>query len=330
MAKNTVKKSNKPPDTWTEEQQTKSLFFLAKLREWGLQEVAFAVEQFDGSSVEWNLPGLKISEKAWNRVIHRGIAPVRVFAHPAVLRSVPRSTGYYRMLAMVSQKSMKRIHLDTEPYEAGTLQPDETTAEQIAAHLNAIISRLVENEAGLNLRELDLWRGMAAGSQAQGSWQNAKGSHYEVLIQQLITSYLQDAGLIRQMHRQRIELQDGRVIIFGSDPDIGLLYEQVLLAAVEIKSGIDPAGAHERLGAAIKTLQDCKAKHPQCITILLSRRETLTQGLEDRMRQSEGIITHWFALEDIFEDENIRSQFIQLILQERGTRNTQELQDPKV
>lgn len=330
MAKNTVKKPKSPSDSWTEEQQAKSLFFLAKLQNWRLQEIALAVEQFDGSSVDWNLSELKISEKAWNRVIHRGIAPVRVFAHPVVLQSVSQSTGYYRMLAMVSQKSMKRVHLDTEPYETGVGQPDEMTAKKLAAHFNAIISRLVENEAELNLRELDLWRGMTAGSQAQGSWQNAKGAHYEVIIQQLLTSYLQEVGIIRQTHQQRIELQDGRAVMFGSDPDIRLLYNQKLLAAVEIKSGIDPAGAHERLGAALKTLQDCKAKYPNCITILLSRRETLTQGLEDRMRQSKAVITRWFALEDILEDENIRLQFIRTLLEEHGALDEFASPSPEV
>lgn len=63
-------------ESWVQEQQARSLFFLAKLQEWGLQEVASAIEQFDGSSVEWNLQELNISEKAWNRVIHRGIPPV--------------------------------------------------------------------------------------------------------------------------------------------------------------------------------------------------------------------------------------------------------------
>jgi hypothetical protein len=74
-----------------QEQTTKSLFFHQKLHEWGLLEVARAIEAFDGSRVEWNLQDLCISEHAWNRVIHGGIAPVRVFAHPAVLQSIARS-----------------------------------------------------------------------------------------------------------------------------------------------------------------------------------------------------------------------------------------------
>lgn len=319
-----MRREGSSSNSWTLEQQTKSLFFLAKLQEWGLQEVAIAIERFDGSSVNWSLGELNISERAWNRVIHRGIAPVRVFAHPVVLQSIPRSVGYYRMLAMVSQKSMKRVQLDTEPYEAGSKTPDQDTAQALASHLNTIISRLVENDEEFNPRELDLWRGMAAGSQAQGSWQNAKGTQYETIIQQAIVRHLQQVGLLQKHDARRIELGDGRVIIFGSDPDIRLMREQELLSAVEIKGGIDPAGAHERLGAALKTLKDCKAKHPNCQTILLSRRETFTQGLQDRMQQSSTEITYWFALEDVLEDENKRAEFIDLFLQHAKSLHSSE------
>jgi len=83
-------------EDWAQEQTTKSLFFHQKLQEWGLLEVARAIEAFDGSRVEWNFQDLCISEHAWNRVIHGGIAPVRVFAHPAVLQLIARSVGYYR------------------------------------------------------------------------------------------------------------------------------------------------------------------------------------------------------------------------------------------
>ncbi len=304
-------------ESWLQEQQTKSLFFLAKLQEWGLQEVALEIEKFDGSSVEWNLQELNISERAWNRVIHRGIPPVRVFANPTVLRSIPRATGYYRMLAMVSQKSMKRVRLDTQPYETGTNPPSVDVSREIARHLNKIISTLVEQEVNLNLRELDLWRGMTAGSQAQGSWQNAKGLQYEVIVRQILISYVQESGIVVNQSSQRLDLRDGRSILFDSDPDIRLVQGQRVLSAVEIKGGIDPAGAHERLGAAIKTLRDCKTKHPDSVTILLLRRETLTEGLLKRMQQSENEITQWFALEDILNNEQVQSDFIRVFLWER-------------
>ena len=162
--------------SWTVDQLAKSEFFHQKLHEWELMEVAHQIDQIKGETLSWTRTSLDISKKAWNKVIHRGIKPVIVFAHPDVLMSVSRSTGYYRMLAMVSQKSMNQVGLSTLRYEAGHT-PKSEIAESIARHLNKIIGKLVEADETVDAREFDIWRGMAAGSQAQGSWQNAKGIH---------------------------------------------------------------------------------------------------------------------------------------------------------
>ncbi|MCX7925998.1 MAG: hypothetical protein N2554_09340 [Fimbriimonadales bacterium] len=49
--------------------------------------------------------------------------------------------------------------------------------------------------------------------QAQGAWQNAKGTQYETIIQQMLAAYLQERGLVNKQEPQNIELQDGRVVI---------------------------------------------------------------------------------------------------------------------
>jgi hypothetical protein len=46
------------------------------------------------------------------------------------------------------------------------------THAAIARYLNQIISRLIELDDQIDAQEFDLWRGMAAGSQVQSSWQN--------------------------------------------------------------------------------------------------------------------------------------------------------------
>lgn len=311
--------------TWLEEQQAKSLFFHAKLHEWKLLETAYEIERFEGEKVKWNLQELGISEQAWNRVIHRGIAPVRVFAHPEVLQQVPRAVSYYRMLAMVSQKSMKNVGLNTEPYEEGAQQLNQETASAIAVHLNKLVCQLILSEEKVDAREFDLWRGMAAGSQAQGAWQNEKGNAYEAILQQLITDYLGERGLIKQRGKDHIELKNGDVVQFGRDPDISLLRAQTRLSAVEVKGGIDPAGAHERLGAALKTLKDCKTQNPECVTLLLLRENTLTEGLSERLLQSQSDITRWFTLEGIIQNPEVRAEFMLLFLHEA----VQERQDGK-
>jgi hypothetical protein len=86
----------------------------------------------------------------------------------------PKRIGYYRMLAMVSQKSMSRVGLSINSYEDGKRQLNDDPALHISKHLNKIVSILIEHDEKIDAREFDLWRGMAAGSQAQGSWQNTK------------------------------------------------------------------------------------------------------------------------------------------------------------
>ncbi len=92
---------------WSLDQLTKSEFFHQKLHEWGLLEIAERIEEIKGETLEWDLDLLGISKRAWDKAIHRGIKPVVVFAHPEVLMSISGSVGYYRMLSMVSQKSMR-------------------------------------------------------------------------------------------------------------------------------------------------------------------------------------------------------------------------------
>jgi len=82
-------------------------------------EVAYAVESVQGENLDWSLEELGISQKAWDRVIHRVIKPVRVFAHPYMLQTVARSVGYYRGLAMVSLRSMNNVKLSIERFETG-------------------------------------------------------------------------------------------------------------------------------------------------------------------------------------------------------------------
>lgn len=176
MKKKMRVKSSIDSKAWSLDQLTKSEFFHQKLHEWGLLTVSSEIEKTKGETLDWDLNLLGISKQAWDKVIHRGIKPVIVFTHPDVLKNISGSVGYYRMLSMVSQKSMNRVGLFATRYETGTDNPDEKAALVIANHLNQIISRLIEFDEKINAREFDLWRGMAAGSQAQGSWQNTKGN----------------------------------------------------------------------------------------------------------------------------------------------------------
>ena len=309
--------------TWTVDQIAKSEFFHQKLHEWGLLEIADDIEKIKGEEFEWDLEKLNISQEAWNKVIHRGIKPVRVFSHPKVLVSNPRRISYYRMLAMVSQKSMSRVGLPVKDYENCRKNIDEDMALKISRHLNNIISKLIESDEEMDAREIDLWRGMAAGTQAQGSWQNAKGDRAEVVVKGLVEKRVYDKGLVstkipygvgdKEKLSEELVLKDGRRIIMKKDPDIEIRSKDgKIQVAVEIKGGIDTAGVHERRGAALKTLGRAKRESPNCVTVLIMRAVSLTSEAKKEIIESK-TIDYFFSFEDIVEDKNVRKQFFEIL-----------------
>lgn len=300
-------------EAWTLDQLAKSVFFHRKLHEWNLLEIADQIDQVRGENLDWD--DLDISEQAWSKVIHRGIKPVIAFAHPHVLQAVPGSASYYRMLSLVSQKSMKRVGLNLDAYEAGKPVADEQAAVAIARHLNRIVSALVEADEEIDAREFDLWRGMAAGSQAQGSWQNTKGASAEKAIREVIVQRLQRRQLVsgRQASAARIDLGDGRVLVFADEPDIAILQNNVPQIAVEIKGGIDRAGILERIGAALKSLRRTRQENPDSVTVLILPDVAMTERAWEDLSINTEIVTHICSLKAILEDEHEREEFFQIL-----------------
>lgn len=298
---------------WETDQLAKSEFFLQKLIEWGLREVADQIEKFDGETITWDLSLLGISEKAWNRTHHRGIKPILIFANPQILQIIPRAVSYYRMLAMVSQKSMNKIKLSVGRFESRRGLPTEVQALSISFRLNQIISYLIEADGSLDQREFDLWRGMAAGSQAQGSWQNLKGKQSEILIKGFITRRLREKGFVQQEKGEALHLKDGRHIEFADEPDIAIYLEKHIQVAIEVKGGIDTAGVLERIGAAIKSLSRAKEENPDAITILLLQGVSVTQTAVTDLNINQPLVNHWFTIEEFVQDEQTREHIFEML-----------------
>lgn len=302
-------------EAWLLDQLAKSELFHQKLHEWEMLEVADHIEQIRGESLDWNLEELEISLQAWNKAIHRGVKPVLIFTHPQVLISVLHSVSYYRMLAMVSQKSMNQVRLSTVRYEQQDVFPNEDISWEIAKHLNKIISFLVEADEEIDVREFDLWRGMAAGSQAQGSWQNAKGKKIEILIRSLLKRRLRNQNLLLQAESNEtsIKLTDGRTIIFADEPDIGIYKHGNIITAIEVKGGIDAAGVLERVGAAIKSLSRAKEENPESVTILLLQSVSVSEQASQDLQSHSRSVNYWFTIEDVLENEDLQERFFKLL-----------------
>ncbi|HNB52312.1 MAG TPA: XcyI family restriction endonuclease [Anaerolineales bacterium] len=283
------------------------------MKEWGLREVADQIETFDGEVLAWDLGLLGISEKAWNRTHHRGIKPILVFAHPAILQTISRAVSYYRMLAMVSQKSMNKIQLAVGRFESGKGFPGEVQALSVSFRLNQIISHLIETDEHIDQREFDLWRGMAAGSQAQGSWQNLKGKQSEILVKGFITRRLREKGFVQQENGEKLILKDGRHMEFADEPDIAIYLNHQIQVAIEIKGGIDTAGVLERIGAAIKSLRRAKEENPKALTLLLLQAVSVTQTAANDLAINQTSVNYWFTLEEFVQNEETRTNIFELL-----------------
>jgi hypothetical protein len=188
-------------------------------------------------------------------------------------------------------------------------------ARAIAQHVNQIISRLIELDEHIDAREFELWRGMAAGSQAQGSWQNAKGNVVDVLIKGIIRRRIQEQRLLSLKERgtRRAQLKDGRTVVFADEPDVAVYQDREIQAAVEIKGGLDPAGVLERLGAALKSLQRVREQNPRSTTILILQGVSLTATATNELTLHRRTITDWLTIEDVLGQVVARERFFRLL-----------------
>jgi hypothetical protein len=212
---------------------------------------------------------------------------------------------------------MNKLDLTTDKYEAGEIKLSRNDALKLSRHLNRIISSLIEHDEKIDPREFDIWRGMCAGSQAQGSWQNIKGDRAEVVVKDLIRKRLIDKGLvIERKIRNKIEelkLKDGRKFILGSEPDIGIYQDKLIQLAIEIKGGIDPAGVLERFGAALKSLRRSKQENSKSITILLMQGVSLTPKVKEEINKAKEVIDHFFTIEEITVNEDQRKYLFEIL-----------------
>jgi len=115
------------------------------------------------------------------------------FCLPAELVDEPRLILYYRNVAMVSNKVMNNVGLDTTQHEVGA-PLDLDTATQIASHLNQILSSLVQHTDlhGEN-RHIEMAY-TNIGASLDGGWRNEVGRlAYNSILIPLIT-YLHQLG----------------------------------------------------------------------------------------------------------------------------------------
>lgn len=309
----------KVPESVTKEQYLlKSTFFYNKLKQHGYFDLFMKVQKLDnveGCRLDWSKrEQWSISKDAWKVLLDSKISPMLVFAHPKVLKMYPSFLKYYRSVAMLPQKGLKAISrvsnvdaVESGKIETATLGDDKAMA--LVKSINEVLSLVVELSAGLSPDEIQGMMYATAGTNIDGSWRNQIGAEGERVIRSIILKELHAHGevssitfnktnkvsaagecdvpsLLSDMDTVKaINLINGYSVLFSSEPDVTLYdAEGGIAGIIEIKSGLDPAGALERLGAMFKSFENTLAEYPEAVTILVA--SCITDEVSSRLNAS--------------------------------------------
>ena len=212
------------------------------------------------------LEDLAIAPEAWQHIIEARIDPKLVFAHPDLLRAYPQTSLHYRGIATLSLKRVQSMANQVKSWEDGTLRrgPTQQRCEALARTYNAVISVIITGTDGWTLE--NGYRNVLAtiGITEDGSLRNMVGQEGEAAVKDRISEWLADNQEIATHPEGNFTFLDNNRtlrMIYGSEPDIS--FESLdengawqIVATVEIKSGTDPAGALERLGAIQKSFDE--------------------------------------------------------------------------
>jgi len=293
----------------------------------GISTLVSKVASLDPSSYDWsNLTALGISASAWKRVGNLGLPPTKLFCHPTVILGDSRLIGYYRGLAMLSHKGMAQLATTTQALEAGRGNLSQQRAQKTVLLLNEIISGIIDNVPAFLSTEPDSFIRATNAVTTDGRWRNAIGEDATRIVRDMIVRYLSEEGLLASVHDKAghsfasadevpidnvssVHLTNEWTLRFGSEPDIEVCDPQdTIREAIEIKGGLDPAGALERYGAAKKSFAKARKRNSAVRTTLLMSAVTA----EVSARGAQNTEVHdLIGLDEVILEDTARDDFLQ-------------------
>lgn len=316
-----------PKEVVEESYLLKSTFFFRKLHELeyvGItSKITRAIERLD-DELDWSRrKDIGINEGAWKTLDKQGISPAKVFVHPNFLRSYPSLLKYYRCLAMLPQKGLQRLCGlgNVKQIEDEDKDIPESKLQGTVTVLNQFLSTVIDINGWYEDEAIKAMVYSTAGTTIDGSWRNAIGEEGERVIKEILVKSLRENSEIsfyiskngdkidesnfdpseRIDELRTIILKNKFSIIFRSEPD-GTIQSPTgeVTGGIEVKAGLDPAGALERLGAMFKSFENVKQTYPKAKTILVA--SCLTDEVEARIRESQSV-DFTFILTDITLDK---------------------------
>lgn len=275
------------------------------------------IEEFDREiQYEDKLEDIAIAPEAWRHIRDAGIEPKLVFAHPDILRDHPETSLHYRGIATLSLKRVQAMATQVKSWEERTYRrpPTDERCRRVARVYNSVISVIITGTDGWTLE--NGYRNVLAtiGITEDGALRNIVGQEGEEAVKSRISQWLEanpeiDARVEGAITRLG---NDGDLrMIYGAEPDIGFerldeLGHWQIVATIEIKSGTDPAGALERLGAMQRSFA---ATPPRAQNFAVLGVVTP----EMRRRLNEMAVARDFLLFRILNDADAWDDFVQEI-----------------
>lgn len=315
----------------------KSTFFYSKLKANGYFDLFMDVQKMasiEGASLNWSQRDKwKISTSAWDTLTKNSIDPMLVFIHPKILQLTPSFLKYYRSVAMISQKGLKALTgvSNVEKIEAGKVEPGklpQNSVNSIVEIINEILSLVVSLATDLDKNEIQGMMYATAGTNVDGSWRNSIGAEGERVIRSIILKEVlthdEVSSIIDRQNKttaiadlekskildnidtiKTVNLTNGYSILFSSEPDISMYNDAgETVGVIEIKAGLDPAGALERLGAMLKSFENTLAEYPDAVTILVA--SCITDEVEKRLGASMSVRLKYITTEITSSETNQR------------------------
>jgi hypothetical protein len=191
---------------------------------------------------------------------------------------------------------------------------------------NSFISHLIETDSSFSLEGALAAAHLNFGAQINGSWRNQVGVSGSEDVKALLLNYfaeerlvkeavtkggvrLSPASALRQVSEvQRFALKNGYEILFSSEPDVSVHNPKgITEVAIEVKAGLDPAGALERYGACKKSFDRALEENKAATTIYLA--SCITPGVRRAMKRDR-LVKEDYDLGLILTKADARLEFL--------------------
>lgn len=271
-----------------------------------------------------------ISEPAWDKIAAKRVTPLMVFCHPDKIQQNPRLITYYRCLALLPQKGMQRLAVGTQSLEEGKSKSlSSTRALKIAHAVNSLLSLLIESDPNWTLEGAQTAALLNLGSQINGAWRNEIGAEGSRRVKELLVESFLSMGLVKETLCNDGTIIDptkalpsfatlkgftavnGFSLTFGSEPDVSIRDPKgMLVATIEVKYGLDPAGALERYGAAKKSFEQAKKENAAALNVYLA--SCITDEVSKRIEEDQ-LVYQSSNLTEILGDPDKREELIKFV-----------------